>query len=445
MSAGGNYGVTVTNSVTGCDTSGQVSITEYQTPENAAINSDDLLLCPGESVSLTANATGLSGTDGYTYTWYLNSVANEPSISSGDNVFVTETEGNYIVVISNDASGGICADTSSESSVVANEPPSISILTPPQLCSNDTIEVEVEVTGADINLIYAWSPGDNTSSVIDVHSGDTYSVTVTDTVTGCDSEDDVIVVENSKPSVSMEDVTFCKDDSVLISAGVSDMLYEWTPTGQTIESFYVYSSDTLIVKVTDPSTDCFTIDTVQAIQSPEPKPVVVLPADSSMCPAEGDEIEINALVTANLSGVLTWSEGTVDENSIVALDTLNYWATFVDSFSCVGSDTMKIFGECIPPDPELPNIITENSPWRPIGNITPEQVLSGTFQVYNRWGLLIFTWEDPVAEQNDVLPEWTGLNDQGQQCSSGVYYWIWEFVDNNYQERRYNGFAQLVK
>ena len=99
---------------------------------------------------------------------------------------------------------------------------------------------------------------------------------------------------------------------------------------------------------------------------------------------------------------------------------------------------MKIFGECIPPDPELPNITTDQSPWTPIGNITPEQVLSGTFLVYNRWGRLIYV-------SKDVIPLWTGENDQGVECSAGVYYWIWEFVDNTYEERRYNGFVQLLE
>ena len=62
--------------------------------------------------------------------------------------------------------------------------------------------------------------------------------------------------------------------------------------------------------------------------------------------------------------------------------------------------------------------------------------------MYNRWGRLVYVWEDTGQ---DALPLWTGLNDRGQECSSGVYYWIWEFVDNTQKERRYNGFVQLLE
>ena len=443
ISTGGDYGVTVTNSVTGCDTSGQVSITEYQTPENVTINSDDLSLCPGESATLTPNSTGLSGSDGYTYTWYLNSVGvgNEVNTSSTDNVYSTDTQGDYIVVVSNDASGGVCSNASTPASVVVNDNPTINLTSSEiSICTGGDITLDADATGS--NLEYSWSPGGESSSVISISSGGTYGVTVTDGDTECESNEEITIDENAVPEVSLSDITFCQDDSALISAGISDMEYLWSPDGQIVESFYIYSSDTLAVEVTDPTTGCIAKDTLEAIQSPEPNPIVALPADSAMCPAEGDEIEINVSVNANLSGVLTWSDGSVDENSIVALDTINYWAIFVDSFGCEGVDTMRVFGECIPPDPELPNVVSDQSPWTPIGNITPKQVLTGTFVVYNRWGRIVYVWED--AGQ-DALPVWTGLNDKGQECSSGVYYWIWEFVDNTQQERRFNGFVQLLE
>ncbi|MBI34407.1 MAG: hypothetical protein CMP67_03485 [Flavobacteriales bacterium] len=438
VSSGGDFGVTVTNSVTGCDTSGQVSVTEFEIPDDLTINSPDFDLCPGEIAALTANSTGLSGTDGYTYTWYLNLVVsgNEVSTSSTDNTYDTDVQGDYFVVISNDASSGVCSDTSSPASVVVNENPTIN-LTPSEvsICTGLDITLDADATGS--NLDYLWTTGEN-SAIITISNGGTYMVSVTDGNTGCSNSDQITIEENEAPEISISDVTFCQGDSILISAGISNMEYLWSPSGQTEESFYIYASDTISVEVRDPSSGCVALDTLIALQSSEPKPIVVLPVDSAMCPAEGDEIEIIAEVTSNLVGVLTWSNGTVDENSIIADDTLEYWAAFVDSFGCEGVDTMKIFGECIPPDPELPNITTDQSPWTPIGNITPEQVLSGTFLVYNRWGRLIYV-------SKDVIPLWTGENDQGVECSAGVYYWIWEFVDNTYEERRYNGFVQLLE
>jgi hypothetical protein len=327
-------------------------------------------------------------------------------------------------------------DTSDVAVLTVNEIPTITLLPYTELCSGDTIDLEVDVT--DIGMDILWSGGESDFK-IRVFKGGEYSVTVKDPATECDTSAVADVIENSKPEVSMEDITFCQDDSVLISAGVSDMEYVWSPNGKTVESFYIYESDTLAVKVTNPVTGCVTNDTVQAIQSPEPKPLLDLPNDSSMCPSEGDEIEINAIVTSELSGVLTWSNGIIDESAIIANDTIDYWAMFVDSFGCEAADTMSILGECIPPDPDLPNVMTKDNPWRPIGDITPQQVLRGSFVLYNRWGRVIYTFLDKKG-----LPVWKGYNDQGIECSAGVYYWTWEFEDNNYNDRFYNGYIQKL-
>lgn len=157
-----------------------------------------------------------------------------------------------------------------------------------------------------------------------------------------------------------------------------------------------------------------------------------------MCPAEGEEIVIVADVTSNLFGTLTWNTGVTDVYQISATDTLVYFASFEDSNGCFGSDTIKVFGACVPPDPVLPNILTNDSPWRPIGNIYPEQFIKSSFVVLNRWGLVVY-------ETKEILPEWDGINKNGLPSSAGVYYWIWEFEDNTYDTRTYNGFMQVVR
>ena len=100
--------------------------------------------------------------------------------------------------------------------------------------------MEVDVT--DIGMDILWSGGESDFK-IRVFKGGEYSVTVKDPATECDTSVVADVIENSKPEVSMEDITFCQDDSVLISAGVSDMEYVWSPNGKTVESFYIYESD----------------------------------------------------------------------------------------------------------------------------------------------------------------------------------------------------------
>ena len=441
ITTGGLYEVTVTNSLSGCQSTDDVSITEYDSPENVTINSNDFSLCPGETADLIANASGLSLGDGYTYTWYLNSigVGNEVNTVTNDSLYSTGDAGDYIVVVSNNASSGVCSSSSGPISVTMNDNPIINFTSLSSgICTGEIVTIEANAIGA--NLEYIWTPGGEVNASIDVQAGGTYGLTVTNSVTGCNSIDQIDVVENTPPEISLTDITFCQDDSTKISAGISGMDYVWSPSGNTTESFYIDISGEHRVVVTDPITGCISKDTVEATQSSDPKPIVELTDDSLfLCPTEGDLVELIVNVISNVNGVLTWSDGTLDEFSIIADDSVQYKATYLDDFGCLGSDSVKIYGECIPPDPELPNIVSDESPWTPIGKITPEQVLEGTsnFIVYDRWGLMMF-------KSSDKLPEWKGNNTKDLPCSAGVYFWTWEFTDNTEEVRRYNGFVQLI-
>lgn len=438
-SVGGTFEVVVSNSTTGCKDSSSVVITAINTPDVIDISSLDFDVCSDENAVLTANVIGQAGGDTYTYDWYLNSITggNKVHSVSNDSTYSTNVAGNYFVVVSNNAGGNVCADSSTSAAVTVNDYPVINLTTTStSFCAGDSIELDADATGS--NLEYLWKPNGEIVSKIITKEGGTFEVVVSDVVAGCSDSADVDITVNSLPVGNATAPFFCQGDSTLVAAGVSGMTYSWSPSASTDESFYVTSSGTHIVTITDPTTLCTSKDTVEAEQSPVAKPVVVLPLDSMMCAAEGDQIEITATVTTNTTGILSWSDGTVDEMSIIAFDTLNYIATFEDQYGCTGDDTMKIHSLCIPPDPTLPNVISIESPWTPFGEITPEKVQKSDFTVYNRWGLIMF-------QTDENLPTWNGINDLGMRCSPGVYFWIWKYTDNTGEELIYNGFAQLLE
>lgn len=413
---------------------------ECDTPKNSVINAADFTFCPGDDVTLTANSFGMSTTD-YTYNWYLGSIdpSNLVHTDDSDSTYTTDVAGTYLVVIEFIADPMTCRDTTTTGVVVADSNPNIEITSSTTgLCDGET--VDLTATSTDSGLDYSWTPGGEITDEITVGTSGTFSVTVTDPSTGCSESDDILIEVTALPVVSATDVRFCQEDSVLISAGAPGMEYSWTPGGVTTESFYVYSGGDYEVTVTDPSTGCSAVDTATADQSPDPKPIVTLPADSSMCPASGDQITITGTFVSDQDGIITWSTGDNDIDSIIATDTIVYWAAFTDEYGCEGMDTMKIFGECVPPDPLFPNVTTETSPWTPIGDIEPEQVVTGDLVVYNRWGIEMYSSHDELT-----LPEWKGLNLREEECSAGVYYWIWEFEDNTNKVRRYNGYVQLLR
>ena len=429
-------------------TAGNVNTSEFSicnlecdTPQNATISSLDFSFCAGETVLLEANADNLSESSSYTYMWYLESISNENLRGSktDDNTFLTDVAGTYYVKVSNQLDPNACFDDSPSAVVEADDSPTASVESsnPAGVCDGESVTLSSNATGS--SLIYIWSNGES-SPTINVRSGGDYSVTVTSNSTGCDALASLTLVENSNPILALVDsIRFCQNDSLEISAGNAGLDYFWSPTNNTTESFYVYSGVTTHrLKVTHPATGCVSRDTVVALQSKHPKPSVTLPEDSMMCESEGDEVTIIAHALAFLPGELQWSDGTIGEDSIFAGDTTIYWAKYIDTYGCEGIDSMKIKNFCIPPEPDVPNVASEDSPFTPTGDVSPEQILEGNLIVYDRWGLEMFT-------SKEKLPEWKGYNKKGNPCSSGVYFWIWEFKDNTYTDRSYNGFVQFIR
>lgn len=63
---------------------------------------------------------------------------------------------------------------------------------------------------------------------------------------------------------------------------------------------------------------------------------------------------------------------------------------------------------------------------------------SYTFQVYNRWGEVLF-------ESHDVLVGWDGIY-HGKLCKEGVYVWKIEIKQKNKDNHLvYNGHVNLIK
>lgn len=407
-------------------------------PTNAAINSTDLSLCPNENTVLTANSNGI-GSDTYSYSWYLDTISNATLINFeiDDSTYTVNSAGTYYVIIASQLDSVSCNDTTTSAIVVVNSQPTINITPSASLvCTGDSISLDAGTSGANLSIV--WKPNGETTNDIFVKTADTYEVVVTNTSTGCLDSANVTITESQPPVLAMSAPFFCQGDSTMVSAGVSGMTYAWTPSGNTTESFYVSTEATHDVTVTDPTTGCTATGSILADQSPDPKPTVTLPEDSMMCYLQGHTIDITAAFTSVTVGTLTWSDGTVNDLTITATDTTNYIATYEDQFGCTGADTMKISNACSPPDPKLPNIVTVDNPWTPFGDITPDQFVKSNLVIYDRWGLKMYTSEE-------ILPVWTGLNLNDRECSSGVYFWVWEYTDVTDKTYRHNGFLHLIQ
>ena len=150
-----------------CQATGSVFATVNPAPEIPDI--DDETICEGESITVDLSEYN------YAFTW--NDGNTNP-------IRTLTNPGNYTV----EASVGTCTD---ESSFLLNVVPlpQINLGETIAICSDNEAALSVNVPNADVS----WSTGE-TSQQIFVSQGGVYSVTVT--LNGCTSTDDVLVLES---------------------------------------------------------------------------------------------------------------------------------------------------------------------------------------------------------------------------------------------------------
>lgn len=424
VNSGGVYVALISSqldSVSCSDTSTFSTVVLNDLP-NVSLTSSANQFCDEDSITLNA---GLPTGD-FNFNWLPNiGTTNEVVVNSG---------GSYKVIVTNNSTG--CIDSNTVS-VTRNDLPNINLTASVDVfCDEDSVTLNAGVTASGFS--FSWSPNtEGSTNEVIVKDGGTFKVVVTNTATGCVDSSFVSIIKNNLPVPAPSAAFFCQGDSTLVSAGVAGLNYLWTPGNFTSESFYTSVEDTFYLTVTDAVTGCVQTDSVFADQSPDPKPIVTLPESDTICILRGDVIDVRAEVTSPTSGNLVWSNGVTNESVISVSDSIVYIATYTDGFGCIGADTIKVENVCILPDPLLPNIVTVNNPWTPFGEVDETQFVEGSLSIFNRWGTMVF-------ESKDKLPEWDGKHKNGSDCSSGVYFFVWDYTDITGASYKHNGFMHLI-
>lgn len=151
-----------------------------------------LVLCHGESATITASATGGSGT-GYTYTWTPEATCNP---TTGETVTVSPEETTIYRVRVEDSEG--CAKTVRIPAEISSTRLTLTA-NPPGFCNNApepvTITANLHVEGSCSSYTYSWNTGAvGTSIVVTPNLTTTYSVTATPTDPSCCELTDSVLV-----------------------------------------------------------------------------------------------------------------------------------------------------------------------------------------------------------------------------------------------------------
>jgi gliding motility-associated-like protein len=337
-----SYTLTVTNTASGCVSTDVVVVTIGTLPIVSA--GPDRVICAEDSVTI-----GTIGIPGNTYSWspasgLSSSTVAQPSASPS----VTTT---YVLTATQASSG--CQSTDSVT-VTVNPLPFTHAGNDQSSCNGDSVMIG---TAALPGNTYSWSPaiGLSSSTVAQPMAAPpvltTYTLTVTNTTTGCSDTDVVVVAVGTTPLVDAgPDETICSNDSVQIGTiAMPGIFYSWSPvTGlssstvaQPMASPAVTTTYTLTV--TSAASGCQAVDS--AIVNVNPAPLADAGPNQASC--NGDSVQLGTPAAPGLtyswSPILGLNNPTIAQPMAAPLVNTTYTLTVTNTLTgCTNTDIVVV-------------------------------------------------------------------------------------------------------
>ena len=434
--------LTVTDIQNGCSESTSVTITQDNAFPIISIANPNMLTCAVTSLDLDATNSS-TGTD-FEYLWtgpsgIQNSTTLSPTISQ---------PGTYTLTILNTANG---CEVSDEISVGEDVTPPVAIISPADEFNCTTFSVALDASNSSVgnNFSYQWTTpngnitGNSNSLNTTVSQVGIYTLEITNITNGCTITESITVNEDNNVLTSAEFLInqppcFGDPGSVIIN----NIIGGTTP--------YMYSidnqpfTDNPNFNSLEPGNYTILIEDAQGCQYSEeitileaPELIVDLPASATINLGESYGLEPN--ISYPLSGLqsLIWTPSdslSCDTCLYPVANPFNstfYTLTAINLNGCKTSDGIWVYVEK-PRNVFIPNVFTPNDDgFNDIFYINADDSMIkqvNKFQIFTRWGELVFTDED--FQPNTPDHGWDGFfKGEKMNPSVFVYYAEIEFID----------------
>lgn len=372
-------GTYTVSAATTCGTPPSTSVTIQQAPVGPFSAGADATACLGTPIALKA-------TSGFqNYSW-IN--ATDGSILNGADITVTPPVTTQYTAKAKTSLG--CGVTSTVE-INITQPLPVKLGDDTSICKGDSILLDA---GAGFNN-YEWSNG-ATTQTIEANQAAAYSVKAL-SPNGCYGRDTLKVKQLyplPKPKLN-PDYWLCVGETRTLAAGPDYSSYLWQD-GSTQSTLQIDTTGTYWVQVVD-GNGCTGRDTV-TIDNIIGNPSFFMPTDTVICGGYPNTITAPAgYVSYN------WSNG-ANTQAITVKEAGNISLTVTNEFGCSGTEDISFttkqclfgiyFANAFTPDG------ASNTVYRPyvLGNM-----IHYHFQIFNRWGQLVFETEDYTRGWNGTV------------------------------------------
>ena len=174
---------------------------------------------------------------------------------------------------------------------------------------------------------------------------------------------------------------------------------------------------------------CKVADTIKVF--PKPKPAVNLGVDTTIC-----KYKPVVLKTTNINyDSYVWSTG--ETTPTILVNQIGTYYVTVTNSTCEASDTIQVLtGDC---DVYIPSAFTPNNDNlnETFGVVDNSAVQNFSFQVYSKWGELIFN-------SSDITQKWDGKY-KGKDMPNGAYLWMVNYTNLKGKKVYEQGTVMLIR
>lgn len=401
------------------------------------------VICIGQSVTMTASASG--GTPGYSYTWSSGSPTVSPAATTQYTVNVTDANG-----------------CSTPATVIVQVNPPIGVLTNtvPVTCANAQVLLSAAATGGNGGpYTYTWQPGNLSGPAVTVQPNTTtiYTVTVSDNCSPIATQT-VNVQRYALPLISFlsDDTAGCQNTCVQFfntTQQTVQSLWDFgdgnTATGSNPTNCFQAPGDYDVTLTVIDSNGCTNALTLPAMMTVYANPV----ADFELGPQPTTILDPQICFTDHSStDVVDWywnfgdpSDQTTsyDQNTCHSYsDTGHYCANLVvhNGYGCMSNqeyclDINPYFAIFVP-NAFSPNNDGLNDVFMPLMfNVSTENYL---MQIFDRWGNLVF-------ETSDIYKSWDGRINGGNDFGQiDAYVWKIQLEDYTGKKHKMIGHVSII-